>query len=48
MNWILIWKVCLLASLALFACMAVIVTIGGAADIRKLLRSLEESRDDKE
>ncbi len=48
MNWILLWKVCLLASLALFAVMAVAVTIGGALDVRKLLRSLESAKGDSE
>jgi hypothetical protein len=40
MNWELLWKVVLLATLAAFAAMAVLVTIGGARDIRRLLRRL--------
>jgi hypothetical protein len=46
LNWPLIWQVCLLVSLALFACMAIVTTIGGAGDVRKLLRSLAESENE--
>jgi hypothetical protein len=34
--WILTWKCVLLIALAVFACMTVCVTIGGARDIRRL------------
>lgn len=38
--WITLWKLVLLAGIALFAALAVVVTIGGARDIVKLLHSL--------
>ena len=40
--WILLWKFVLIAGVGLFAMLAVVVTIGGAFDIRKLLRTLRE------
>ena len=46
MNWMLLWKVVLLTSIGLFAVMAVITTIGGAFDIRRLFARLRE-RDEK-
>ena len=39
--WELIWQVCLIGSLIAFSVMAVIVSIGGARDIRRMLRRLE-------
>ena len=44
--WINLWTLFFLMSLALFAGMAVIVTIGGFYDIRSLFRSLTERKDD--
>ncbi len=41
MSWELLWKICLVGSLALFACMSIWVSIGGAFEVRKLLRRLE-------
>ena len=40
--WILLWKFVLIVGVGLFAMLAVVVTIGGAFDIRKLLRTLRE------
>ncbi|MBC8354665.1 MAG: hypothetical protein H8E66_21925 [Planctomycetes bacterium] len=42
MSWMLLWKVVLLLSIGCFALMAVIVTIGGAVDVRRLFRRLRE------
>jgi hypothetical protein len=40
--WIALWKWVLIAGVGLFAAMALLVTIGGAWDIRSLLRTLRE------
>jgi hypothetical protein len=40
--WILLWKVVLVAALAVFACMTVCVTLGGAVDIRRLFERLRQ------
>ena len=40
--WILLWKVVLIGGVGLFAALAVVVTIGGALDIRRLFRTLRE------
>jgi hypothetical protein len=40
--WLLVWKACLVGVLIAFAVMAVAVTVGGAADIRRLLERLKE------
>ncbi len=47
MNWILIWKTVFVAVLTAFAVMAVVTTIYGARDIKKLLRELDEEQDDR-
>ena len=39
--WIITWKLVLILTLAAFAVMAVFVTVGGAVDIRNLLRRLQ-------
>ncbi|MDC0935779.1 hypothetical protein OAS39_05800 [Pirellulales bacterium] len=44
--WIFLWKLVLIGGVALFAALAVVVTIGGARDVRKLLRKLREQQDD--
>jgi hypothetical protein len=41
-TWKLIWQVCLIGSMLLFAGMAIATTIGGLADIRKLLSRLRD------
>jgi hypothetical protein len=39
--WVGLWKVCLIGSVGLFAGMAVWVTIGGAIEVRRMLKRLE-------
>ncbi len=38
--WIVLWKVVFIGGVGLFAALTVVVTIGGARDIAKLLRTL--------
>ncbi|SVD63149.1 uncharacterized protein METZ01_LOCUS416003 [marine metagenome] len=40
--WESIWKFVLLCTCGLFALLSVLVTVGGALDVRKLLRRLRE------
>jgi hypothetical protein len=40
--WMALWKVCLVAGISAFVVMAVLVTFGGAFDIRRLLKSLRD------
>jgi len=40
MNWVNIWSFFFFLSLALFTCLAVVVTIGGFFDIRSLFKDL--------
>jgi hypothetical protein len=40
--WILLWKVVLIVGLGLFATLAVVVTVGGARDVRRLLATLRD------
>ena len=40
--WIGLWQVVLVAGIVLFTTLAVVVTIGGAIDVRKLFRTLKE------
>lgn len=40
--WILLWKAVLIGGVGLFAALAIVVTIGGALDIRQLFRTLRE------
>ena len=44
--WIALWKAVLIGGVALFAALAVVVAIGGARDIAKLLRTLRDQRTD--
>ncbi len=44
--WILLWKVVLIGGIGLFAALAVVVSIGGARDIAKLLRTLRAQQTD--
>tara|TARA_B100000809_G_C14669646_1_gene362739 strand:- start:91 stop:456 length:366 start_codon:yes stop_codon:yes gene_type:complete len=41
-GWEWVWKVTLIGTCGLFALLSVLVTVGGAQDIRKLLRRLRE------
>lgn len=45
-NWIILWKVLLVGGVALFAVLTVVVTVGGARDIAKLLRMLSAEQAD--
>ncbi len=40
--WVILWKVVLVVGVGLFAILAVVVTIGGAIDIRRLFKTLRE------
>jgi hypothetical protein len=40
--WILLWKIVLLGAVGLFGALAIVVTIGGAADISRLLKTLRD------
>ena len=40
--WVLLWKAVLIGGLALFAVLAIVVTVGGALDIGRLFRTLRE------
>jgi hypothetical protein len=40
--WILLWQVLLIVALGLFTALAIVVTIGGAIDIRRLLKTLRD------
>ncbi len=42
--WIVLWKGVLIGGIALFATLAVVVTIGGARDVAKLLGRLKSER----
>ena len=46
MTWILFWKTILILALAIFALMAVFVTVLGARDIKKLLAALRDLEGD--
>ncbi len=46
--WETLWKIVLLGGIALFAGMAIWVTIYGAKDIRTLFRELDEQRKNPE
>jgi len=38
--WITLWKIVLIGGVGLFAALAIVVTIGGALDVRQLFRTL--------
>ena len=44
--WIVLWKLLLVVGVGLFAALTVVVTIGGARDIAKLLRLLRRQQSD--
>lgn len=46
MNWPLLWTLMFVVMLALFACMAVLGTIFGARDIRRLMKHLRHPEDE--
>ena len=47
MSWVLIWKSVFVVGVAIFAVMAVWVTIYGARDIKRLLTRIDESHREK-
>ena len=52
MNWMTLWTILLIAGMALFGGLAIVVTIGGFRDIRAMLSRIEaqhrEQADDSE
>jgi hypothetical protein len=48
MEWITIWKTVLLVSLTLFAVLAIVTTVLGAGDVRRLFQRLEDERKDRD
>jgi hypothetical protein len=46
--WILFWQVLLIAAVAMFAGLAIAVTIGGLFDIRAMVRSIGAHKDEDE
>ena len=46
--WTVFWTVLLLLALALFAGLAVVVTVGGFYDARRLFRSIVAKHDEQE
>jgi len=44
MDWVKIWTFFFFASLSLFACLSIVVTIGGFFDIRSLFQDLSEAK----
>ena len=47
MSWVLIWKSVFVVGVAIFAVMAIWVTIYGARDIKRLLTRIDESHREK-
>ena len=47
-NWMAIWTVLLVCGIGVFVVMSVLVTIGGAKDIKQLFRSINKDRQDNE
>ena len=45
--WINFWTIFFFISLAMFACLAVVVTIGGYFNIRSLLRDLKAEQENE-
>ncbi|RZO59924.1 MAG: ABC transporter ATP-binding protein [Limisphaerales bacterium] len=45
LGWSAVWKVTLIGTSGLFAIMSLLVIIGGALDVRKLFRRLQEQHD---
>lgn len=48
MTWELFWKIVLIGVVSAFAIMAVLVTVLGGRDVRKLLVKLREEKDEEE
>ena len=47
MDWMTIWKVILIVSLALFTVLTLVTAVLGAADVRRLFQRLEDERKDR-
>jgi len=45
--WRAIWENCFIASIVMFALLSILVTIGGAFDIRRMLRRLGQKESDE-
>ncbi|MFH1613906.1 MAG: hypothetical protein ABIG61_02325 [Planctomycetota bacterium] len=45
--WIVVWTVLLIIGLAVFAVLAVVVTIGGFFDVRSLFRKIDKQHEEK-
>lgn len=41
--WIVLWKIVLIGGIGLFAVLAVVVTVGGLSDVRRLFQSLRQT-----
>jgi len=48
MDWIKIWTFFFFLSLAIFACLSIVVTIGGLFNIRSLFKDLSAARQKSE
>ena len=48
MDWVKIWSSFFFASLIVFACLSVVVTIGGFFNIRSLFKDLSEAKAEAE
>jgi hypothetical protein len=48
MDWERIWTFFFFLSLGLFACLSIVVTIGGFFDIRSLFKDLSEAKEQSE
>lgn len=48
MDWMTIWKVVLVVSLALFAGLAIVTAVLGAGDVRRLFQRLKDQGQDRE
>ncbi len=48
MEWMTIWKVVLLVSLALFAVLTIVTTVLGAGDVRRLFQRLKDQTRDRD
>ncbi|MEA1950869.1 MAG: hypothetical protein U9N87_05760 [Planctomycetota bacterium] len=46
--WVILWKVMLIGTVGGFACMAIWVTIGGAADIKRLFARITADHEREE
>ena len=46
MNWVSVWTFFFFLSLTIFACLAVVVTIGGFFNIRSLFKDLAKAKKD--